>query len=77
MRDTPKVGAVVKANTVNLETLTWELVTTTYIGEVDISIAGKKVKAHRTESSRGVAFIDANGQPLRLELPNGALERIW
>lgn len=77
LRDTPKAGAVAKANTVNLETLTWELVTTTYVGEVQVSIAGKKVKAHRTESDKGVAFIDANGQPLRLELPNGALERIW
>lgn len=77
VRDVPKPGAVVKANTVNLETLTWELVTTTYKGLVDITIAGRKVKAHRTESDRGVAFIDAQGLPLRLELPNGAIERVW
>lgn len=77
LRDQPKPGAVVKANTVNLETLTWELVTTTYKGTQEITIAGRKVKAHRTESERGVAFIDDKGLPLRLELPNGAIERVW
>lgn len=77
LRDQPKPGTVVKANTVNLETLTWELVTTTYKGTQEITIAGRKVKAHRTESERGVAFIDDKGLPLRLELPNGAIERVW
>lgn len=77
VRDIPKPGAVVKANTINLDTLTWELVTTTYVGPIEMSIAGKKVKAHKTESSKGIAYIDDNGLPLRLELPNGALERIW
>lgn len=77
LRDQPKTGTVVKANTINLETLTWELVTTTYKGTVQVSIAGRKVKAHHTESERGVAYIDDKGLPLRLELANGALERVW
>lgn len=77
LRDQPKVGDVVKANTINLETLTWELITTIYKGTAEVTIAGRKVKAHRTESERGVAFIDDKGLPLRLELPNGAIERVW
>ncbi len=76
-RDQPKVGQVNKAYNFNIESLTWELTVTTYVGIVDATIGGKKVKARRTESSAGAALLDETGLPLRLELSNGALERIW
>lgn len=77
LRDQPKKGAVSKAYTFDIETLSWSLLTTTYEGEVEITIAGKKAKAHRTKSDKGVAYLDATGSPLKLETGNGALERIW
>ena len=76
LRDKPKVGAVVKAYTFDLESLSWEMIVTTYVGVVDATIGGKKVKANKTESQKGKAFIDDAGVPLRLELSTGALERI-
>ena len=77
LRDQPKKGAVTKAYTFDIETLSWSLLTTTYEGEVEVIIAGKKVKAHRTKSDKGTAYLDATGNPLKLETGNGALERIW
>lgn len=77
LRDQPKKGAEAKAYTFDIETLSWSLLTTTYEGEIEITIGGKKVKAHRTKSDKGVAYLDANGNPLKLETGNGALERIW
>lgn len=77
LRDKPKVGQSVSAYNFSLETLTWSLIVTTYLGRVDATIGGKKVKAHKTQSENGIALIDDAGLPLRLELSNGALERIW
>lgn len=77
LRDQPKKGDVSKAYTFDIESLSWSMVTTTYEGEVEITVGGKKVKAHRTKSDKGVAFLDAQGNPLRLETEGGALERIW
>lgn len=76
LRDKPKVGAEVKAYTFDLESLSWEMIVTTYVGVVDATIGGKKVKANKTESEKGKAFIDDAGVPLRLELESAALERI-
>ncbi len=77
LRDQPKKGAVAKAYTFDIETLSWSLLTTTYEGEVEITVGGKKVKAHRTNSDKGTAFLDSAGNPIKLETGNGALERIW
>lgn len=77
IRDKPKVGTTAKAYHFDLETMSWELVATTYAGVVELTIGGKKVKANKTSSDEGVAFLDDAGLPLRLELTNAALERIW
>lgn len=76
LRDKPKKGDVSKAFTFNMDKLEWELVETTYGGQVEITIDGKKVKAHKTTSQRGVAYFDDIGMPLRLEVPGGLMERI-
>lgn len=77
LRDKPKPGQVSTAYNFSIETLGWSLIATTYIGVVEVTIGGKKVKAHKTQSENGVALIDDAGVPLRLELANGSLERIW
>lgn len=76
VRDKPAAGAKSSGYTFNLEKLEWETVTTTFSGAVEITIGGKKMKANKTQSDRGVAFVDDQGMPLRLELPNGLMERI-
>jgi hypothetical protein len=76
VRDKPAAGAKVSGYTFNLEKLEWETVTTTFVGQVEITIGTTKVKANKTQSDRGVAFVDDQGMPLRLELPNGLMERI-
>lgn len=77
LRDKPKKGDRVAAYTFDMENLVWSLVETTYEGQVDLMVSGKKVRAHQTKTTHGAAFFDASGEPLRLELPNGAMERLW
>lgn len=77
LREKPKVGAESNYYTFNLESLTWVLTTSKYVGVVDATIGGKKVKAHKVSTDRGLVFMAMDGSPLRLELPNGALERVW
>lgn len=76
LRDKPKQGASSKAFAFNMDKLEWELIETTYEGQVEITIKGKKMKAFKTQSRRGVAYFDSLGMPLRLEVPGGAMERI-
>lgn len=76
VRDKPAVGAKSTAFSFNLEKLAWEQVTTTFVGPVDLTIGGVKLRANKTQSERGIAFVDDQGLPLRLELPNGVMERI-
>jgi hypothetical protein len=76
VRDKPTPGAKSTAHSFNLEKLAWESVTTTFIGPVEITINGVKLKANKTQSERGIAYVDDQGLPIKLELPNGAMERI-
>jgi len=76
VRDKPTPGAKSTTYSFNLEKLAWESVTTTFVGPVEITINGVKLKANKTQSERGIAFVDDQGLPLRLELPNGVMERI-
>lgn len=77
LRDKPKKGAVAKSYHFDLESLTWSMVATTYVGQVEATVGGKKVRAHKTESEQGTALIDDAGMPLRLEFGAGMLERVW
>lgn len=76
VRDKPAAGAKAKAYSFNLETLTWEQVETTFVGPVDLAIGTLKFKANKTSSARGIAIVDDQGLPLRLELPNGTMQRV-
>ncbi len=77
VRDKPKAGAFTSAYTFSLETLTWEAVKTSYEGSVEITVGGTKVKAHKSVTPRGAAYVDDAGLPVKLELGNGSMERIW
>ncbi|MEQ1821041.1 MAG: hypothetical protein ABL949_00870 [Fimbriimonadaceae bacterium] len=77
VRDKPKTGATVSSYTFSVETLTWEAVKTSYEGDEEITVGGKKVMAHKTVTARGAAYVDDAGLPLKLDLGNGAMERIW
>lgn len=77
IRDQPTVGQTVVSYRFNLDTLTWDLVNTVYKGMRPMKITGRRVPTFVTESEEGTAFLDKDGLPLRLELPVGAMERLW
>jgi hypothetical protein len=76
VRDKPKAGDKVKCSSFNLDTLAWDAVETTYVGQVDLKLGQGLVKAQKTQSSRGVVYVDDQGLPYKLELPNGVMERV-
>lgn len=76
VRDKPAAGAKSKSYSFNLESMTWEQVQTTYVGPVELTIGATKWKANKTSSDKGVAYVDEQGLPLKLELPNGVMQRI-
>jgi hypothetical protein len=77
IRSVPAIATTVSSFRFNLDTLSWDLVNTVYKGMRPVTIDGKRVMAHVTESEQGTAFLDKDGLPLRLELEGAVLERIW
>lgn len=74
---TPAVGAKVKTYSFDTEKFEWELVEIDYVGQQEIKVGGKTVKAHLTKTSKGSAYFDQSGLPVRLELANGRFDRNW
>ncbi|HEY3779787.1 MAG TPA: hypothetical protein VGL56_01795 [Fimbriimonadaceae bacterium] len=77
LRDSPDVGTTSTAARFNLDTLAWDTVNTSFKGTARMTIGKHRVNANITESEEGKAFVDAEGLPLRLELTNTVMERIW
>ena len=75
LRDRPRVGLSVVSYQLNLESLEWEPVRTTYHGLLRTTWGGQPVEAHRVESEKGVAFLSDDGTPLVIEAPPYRLER--
>lgn len=65
----PAVGAASKSYVLNLETLAWDLVTTTYRGPAEVTIEGKKQQAHQIGSEQGTVYLDGDGVPWIVEAP--------
>lgn len=77
VRDQPIVGETVVSYHFNIDTLVWEQVTTIYKGMRPVTTDGRREIANVVTSEQGSAYLDINGLPLRLELPNSAMERLW
>jgi len=77
VRDQPIVGETVVAYRFNIDSLVWEQVTTVYKGMRPVTTDGRRELANVVTSEQGSAFLDINGLPLRLDLPNSSLERQW
>ena len=75
LRDRPRVGLTVVSYQLNLETLAWEPVRTTYQGRIRVQHGAQTVEAHKVESDKGVAFLDDTGIPLVIEAPPYRMER--
>ncbi|MCO5296397.1 MAG: hypothetical protein M9921_06025 [Fimbriimonadaceae bacterium] len=65
----PDPGTAVKSYVLNLETLVWDLVTTTYRGPEEITIGGKKQPAYKVDSEQGTVFLDGDGLPWIVDAP--------
>ncbi len=77
VRDQPIVGETVTAYRFNIDTLVWEQVTSVYRGMRPVTTDGRRELANVITSEQGSAYLDINGLPLRLELQNSAMERLW
>jgi hypothetical protein len=77
VRDQPVVGETVSSYHFNIDTLVWEQVTTVYKGMRPVTTDGRREIANVVTSEQGSAFLDIDGLPLRLELPDSAMERQW
>lgn len=79
VRDHPKVGTTLSSFVFDLGSGKWAPRKVTYLGDAEIVIAGRKLKAHRVASGIGgqsvMQFLDAQGLPLRLEQGGLVFER--
>lgn len=68
IRDMPKSGTELKSYEFNLESLSWDLVTTRYVGKETLPLGQRSVVAHRVDSERGeqtvTTYLDDAGDPL-------------
>lgn len=77
IREVPKVGQSVSSSHFNLDKMTWAKVSTKYIGPKSIKVNGKTVTAHLMQNTLGSVYVDDKGLPIRLELPDTRMDRIW
>lgn len=76
VRDKIKAGAKSTYWRFDLQTLQWVEETAIYRGLREISIGGKKIKAHLVELGSIKAFSDDKGDPWRLEMEGVVMERV-
>lgn len=67
----PRVGAVVRTFSLDLETQTWSPLTVTYAGRQQVTIRGKSIEVHRVVSRQGERTVeslhDLEGRPVRID----------
>lgn len=63
----PTPGTAVKSYVLNLETLAWDLVTTTFRGPEELMLDGKKREAYKVETDKGTVLVDGDGLPWIVE----------
>ncbi len=76
VRDQPKPGAVDKRYRFDVSSLKWELTTATYIGKKSVKIGAKTYAVHEVRSTKGTAYVDETGMPVKLEMDAITLERV-
>jgi hypothetical protein len=76
IRDLPKAGDEITLYNFNLDEMRWDVEKVSYKGLQTITHGGKKVRAHRTQSSLGDSYFDERGALLRLETERMVLERL-
>lgn len=80
IRDIPKPGDKVKYFAFNMDTLEWEVCTTTYIGPASLKVNGRTVAAHKMktvkEDVETTIYVDEVGLPLRIESPTVLMTRL-
>lgn len=80
LRDKPKAGDSVKAFEFNLDSLEWELTTTTYVGPRVVKLGARRIQTHELRVQRGAraltTFVDDAGLPVILDDGRVKLERL-
>jgi methyl coenzyme M reductase gamma subunit len=71
LRDRPKVGQRVEAFVFDLNTWTWDLAVTEYVGPTNVAIAGKTIKGFELRVEQGgktnTVVVDAAGLPIVID----------
>ncbi len=79
LRDHPKPGDKVVHQAFNMDSLAWDMTETTFVGDAQITVAGKPWTAHKVKSVVGaretISYLDETGQPLRIEAGPALMER--
>ena len=76
IRDKVTAGGKTAYSRFDLQTNKWERVEATYHGTREIKINGKPVKANLVEVAGAKAYVDDQGDPLRVEMQGIVLERV-
>jgi hypothetical protein len=79
LRDQPKAGEKFRGYVFNMDTLAWQLQTTTYKGKKAIKIGGKSISAHEVEITgerASKAYLDDSGLPYLIDFGSATLKRV-
>lgn len=76
LRDAPKKGATATYFRFDLASMRWLLTETKYEGDVKLSIGGKTVVGRELRSDYGTTWVDARGDPLKVETPKLRMIRL-
>lgn len=81
IRDNPKPGQTEEAYQFNPDTLSWEIVTTKYVGPRTLKIEGHSVAVHEVLTKRGdkesTSYLDDAGLPVLVDQGDLKMVKIW
>lgn len=81
IRDKPKAGQTEETYQFNPDTLSWEIVTTKYVGQKTLKIEDRSVAVHEVVTKRGdkesTSYLDDAGLPVLVDQGDLKMVRIW
>ncbi len=75
LRDRPKPGAKAQYYRFDIDSMSWVLTTTTYVGPKTVAVGRSKLSGHLIQDDRAQVVLDDKGLPLRMEVGNAVFTR--
>lgn len=76
IRDVPRPGTRIARYRFDTSQLEWKLTEIEYVGPREITVGGKKVRAHVIKASDGTFYLDEKGLPYLIETATFRMERV-